>query len=136
MSGAWAVCKREVKAYFTTPVGYIVLGTYALISGLGFTASFLRYALMTESPSTFGLSAALDFEESFLSPFMVYCGTIMMFIGPLITMVAMICSRVIILNQGRIVAEEEMDRLKREVTRLRGVVGETGLPEPSRTGDD
>ena len=32
--------------------------------------------------------------------------------------------------------EEEVDRLKREVARLRAVMGETGLPEPSRTGDD
>ncbi len=86
MKRAWAICKRELKAFFTTPVGYIVIGTFALISGLGFTASFLFYGLMTESPSTYDLAAVPDFEETFLSPFLVYCGTIMMFIGPLITM--------------------------------------------------
>jgi len=83
---AWAICKRELKAFFTTPVGYIVIGTFALISGLGFTASFLVYGLMTESPSAYDFTAVPDFEETFLSPFLVYCGTIMMFIGPLITM--------------------------------------------------
>lgn len=86
MKRAWAVCKRELKAFFVTPVGYIVLGTFALISGLGFTASFLFYGLMTESPSSYDLAAIPDFEETFLSPFLVYCGTIMTFIGPLITM--------------------------------------------------
>ena len=86
MKRAWAIAKRELKAFFTTPIGYIVLGTFALISGLGFTASFLFYGLMTESPSTYDLTAVPDFEETFLSPFLVYCGTIMMFIGPLITM--------------------------------------------------
>ncbi len=86
MKRAWAICKRELKSFFTTPVGYIVIGTFALISGLGFTASFLFYGLMTESPSTYDLAAVPDFEETFLSPFLVYCGTIMMFIGPLITM--------------------------------------------------
>lgn len=86
MRRAWAICKRELKAFFTTPIGYIVLGTFALISGLGFTASFLFYGLMTESPSTYDLAAVPDFEETFLSPFLIYCGTIMMFIGPLITM--------------------------------------------------
>jgi len=86
MSGAWAVCKRDVKAYFTTPVGYVVLGTFALICGLLFNASFLAYALATESPSTYDLAAVPDFEEYFFSPFLVGCASIMMFIGPLITM--------------------------------------------------
>ena len=86
MMRAWAICKRELKAFFTTPVGYIVLGTFALISGLGFTASFLYYGLMTESPSAYDFAAVPDFEEPFLSPFLVYCASIMMFIAPLITM--------------------------------------------------
>lgn len=86
MRNAWAICKREVLAFFTTPVGYVVVGTFALISGLGFTASFLFYGLMTESPSTYGFAAVPDFEETFFSPFIVYCGTLVMFIGPLVTM--------------------------------------------------
>lgn len=86
MSKAWAICKREIAAFFITPVGYVVLGTFALISGLGFTASFLFYGVMSESPSSWDFTAVPDFEETFLSPFLVYCGTIMMFIGPLITM--------------------------------------------------
>ena len=86
MRNAWAICKRECKAFFTTPVGYVVLGTFALISGLVFTVSFLFYALWTESPSAYGFAAVPDFEETFFSPFLVSAGTIMMFIGPLITM--------------------------------------------------
>ena len=86
MKLAWAICKRELKAFFTTPVGYIVIGAFALISGLGFTGTFLLYGLWTESPSSYDFAAVPDFEETFLSPFLVYCGSIMMFIAPLITM--------------------------------------------------
>ena len=86
MKRSWAICKRELKAFFTTPVGYIVIGTFALLSGLGFTASFLMYGLWTESPSAYDFAAVPDFEETFLSPFLVFCGSIMMFIVPLITM--------------------------------------------------
>lgn len=86
MRGMFAVAKRELRAFFTTPIGYIVVGAYALISGLGFTASFLFYARMTQSPSNYGYSAVPSFEESFLSPFLVYCGLLFMFIGPLLTM--------------------------------------------------
>lgn len=98
MNNAWAVCKREFGAFFSTPVGYIVVGTFALISGLGFTASFLFYGVMTESPSAYSFTAVPDFEETFLSPYLVYCGMIMMFLGPLITMRLLAEER----NQGTI----------------------------------
>lgn len=86
MKNAWALCKREFMSFFITPVGFVVVGTYALIAGLGFTASFLFYALISQSPSTYGYSGIPDFEEEFLSIFLVFCGTLTMFIGPLITM--------------------------------------------------
>lgn len=86
MRNAWAVCKRELGAYFTTPIGYVVLGVYALITGLGFTASFLFFALITQSPATYAYPNIPDFEEDFLSIFLVFCGTMIMFIAPLITM--------------------------------------------------
>ena len=86
MSRAWAVTKRELRAYFTTPIGYIVLGLYALISGLVFTSSFLLYALMSESPMNYNFPAVPDLEEAFLSPYMQYCGLLFMFIVPMLTM--------------------------------------------------
>lgn len=86
MRNAWAVCKREFGSFFTTPVGFVVVGTFALISGLGFTASFLFYCTITESPSMYAYSGVPDFEETLLSPFLVFCGMLVMFIGPLITM--------------------------------------------------
>jgi ABC-2 type transport system permease protein len=86
MRNVWTLCKREVKSYFYTPVGYVVLGAYALISGLGFSLSFILYSFWTETPALYDLPAVPDFEEAFLSTYLVYCGTIIMFIGPLITM--------------------------------------------------
>jgi len=86
MSNSWVVCKREFKSYFSTPVGYVVLGSYAMISGLGFSFSFIYYSFTTEAPALYKLPAVPDFEEFFLSEYLVYCGLIMMFIGPLITM--------------------------------------------------
>lgn len=86
MRNAWAVCKREFGAFFTTPIGYVVSGTFALITGLGFTAAFLFYCRVTQTPSAFAYTSIPDFEETFLSPYLVFCGNVMMFIGPLITM--------------------------------------------------
>jgi ABC-2 type transport system permease protein len=86
MSRIWAVAKREFLSFFQTPVGYVVLGTYALITGLGFTATFIFYARVSQSPSTWAYEGVPNFEETLLSPFLVFCGTVVMFIGPLISM--------------------------------------------------
>jgi len=86
MRGAWAVCKREFAGYFVTPIGYVVVGTFALITGLGFVISFLFYARISENPSTYAYAGVPDFEETLLSPFLVFCGVFIMFLGCLVTM--------------------------------------------------
>jgi ABC-2 type transport system permease protein len=86
MRNAWAVCRREFLSYFITPIGYIVVGVYAAISGVGFAAIFITHCRMTEDPTAYGLEAIPDLEEGFLSPFLVFCGQLVLFIGPLITM--------------------------------------------------
>ena len=85
MRNTWAVCKREFASYFLTPVGYVVSGMVAAIAGLGFTVSFLSYATMSQSPSTYGFNTVPDFEETLLSPFLVFCGMLIMFLSPLLT---------------------------------------------------
>lgn len=86
MTNIWAICKREFASYFVTPVGYVVVGVFAVISGLGFSASFLFYAKVTVNPSEYAYSGVPDFEETLLSQFLVFCGLLIMFMGPLITM--------------------------------------------------
>lgn len=86
MRNVWTVCKREFASYFLTPIGYVLVGAYALISGLGFTVSFLFYAKITESPGSYAYTGVPDFEETLLSPFLVFCGRLLMLIGPLLTM--------------------------------------------------
>lgn len=86
MRNVWAVCKREFASYFVTPIGYVVVGVFAAILGLGFSASFLFYAKISVNPSEYAYSGVPDFEETLLSPFLVFAGLLIMFIGPLVTM--------------------------------------------------
>lgn len=86
MKNIWAVARREFTSYFITPVGYVVVGAFALIAGLGFTSEFLTYAKISQSPATYGFPGIPDFEESLLSPFLVFCGFLIMFMGPMVTM--------------------------------------------------
>lgn len=86
MRNSLVVAKREFMSYFSTPVGYVVLGAFALIAGLGFAFSFITYGMQTVAPAQYELPGIPDFEEVFLSEYLLYCGLMMMFIGPLITM--------------------------------------------------
>ncbi|MCL4216944.1 MAG: ABC transporter permease subunit [Candidatus Hydrogenedentes bacterium] len=86
MRKTWAVCKREFMSYFTTPIGYVVVGTFALISGLSFRTVFLWFVEVSRNPAMFEYNEIPDFEETILSPFLVFCGQLILFIGPLISM--------------------------------------------------
>jgi len=86
MKALWAIARREFIGYFVTPVGYVVTGVYVAITGIGFLASFIYYARISQNPAAYEYPAVPDFEETMLSPFLVFCGQVMIFLGPLITM--------------------------------------------------
>jgi len=86
MNNTWAVCKREFKAYFLTPIGYVIVGMVTIIAGMSFSISFITHAAITQDPTAYAYTAVPDFEETFLSPYLVFCGTLIMFLTPLITM--------------------------------------------------
>lgn len=86
MRAFFAIAKREFFSYFVTPIGYVVTAVYVAITGIGFLASFIYYARISQSPAAYQYPGVPDFEETMLSPFLVFCGQVMIFLGPLITM--------------------------------------------------
>ncbi|MDQ1255473.1 MAG: hypothetical protein QG656_64, partial [Candidatus Hydrogenedentes bacterium] len=64
----------------------VITGAFAAIAGLGFSASFLFYARVSVAPAEYAYTGVPDFEETLLSPFLVFCGMLVMFIGPMVTM--------------------------------------------------
>lgn len=86
MNKTLAVARREFASFFQTPVGYIAVGLYSVLAGLGFTMSILMYSKYSQAPGQYGYGTVPDFEEWMLSPFLVYCGLLVMFLAPLITM--------------------------------------------------
>lgn len=86
MRNTLAVCRRELASFFTTPVGYVIVGTFTAISGLAFAATFILFCRITVSPAEYAYEGVPKLEELMLSPYLVFCGQLIMFIGPLITM--------------------------------------------------
>lgn len=86
MSGIWTVCRREFASYFQTPVGYVALGVYALICGMAFVLSLFMYSKVSLQPPAYGYTSIPNFGEALISPYLVFCGILFMFLSPLITM--------------------------------------------------
>lgn len=86
MGKIFCIAKREFKSYFITPSGYVMLGLVGLLCGVAFSLSFLTYVDISQSPFQYGYSSVPDLEETFLSPYFVFCGILIMFLSPLITM--------------------------------------------------
>ena len=86
MRSTLAVCRRELTSFFTTPVGYVILGTFTAISGMAFAATFILFCRITVSPTEYAYEGVPKLEELMISPYLVFCGQLIMFIGPLITM--------------------------------------------------
>ena len=86
MRNTLAVCRRELASFFTTPVGYVILTTFAAISGLAFAATFILFCRITVAPTDYAYEGIPKLEELMISPYLVFCGQLIMFIGPLITM--------------------------------------------------
>ncbi len=86
MKSAFTVAKREFASFFVTPSGYVILGLIAMLTGVAFVMSFLTYVQISQSPFQYGYSSVPDFEETFLSPYFVFCGIMIMFLSPIITM--------------------------------------------------
>lgn len=86
MSNILAVCRREFAGFFLTPIGYVIVGMFAAISGIAFVLSLFTYTKMSVEPTAYGFTSAPDFAETLLSPYLVFCGMLIMFLTPLITM--------------------------------------------------
>ncbi|HDP34225.1 MAG TPA: hypothetical protein ENN29_03845 [Candidatus Hydrogenedentes bacterium] len=86
MNNIIAVCRREFASFFFTPIGYVVAGMFAAISGIAFTLSLFDYSKMSVEPTAYGFNTTPDFAETLLSPYLVFCGMLIMFLTPLITM--------------------------------------------------
>lgn len=44
MSNVWAVCKKEIKTYFTSPIAYVVLTVFLFLFGLFFQSILLWFS--------------------------------------------------------------------------------------------
>jgi len=82
MSNVLAIARREISAYFASPIAYVVIGFFALMFG------FFYYSLLLyfDRQSLQAAGQAVNVNEQFLRPVFLNATVILLFVLPLVTM--------------------------------------------------
>ncbi len=84
---AWAVLKKEMRLYFSSPIAYVVLAIFALVSGWFFYNVFAFYALVSmQSAMNPMMARDLSVAEGVLRPLFQNISVIMLLMMPILTM--------------------------------------------------
>lgn len=90
MRNILAIIERELRAYFTSPVAYVVLAIFVFLSGVFFQtilSQILRYAMMSAMQAQqFGAPPPIDMPGIISRQFMSTMSVILLFMIPMITM--------------------------------------------------
>lgn len=82
----WFIFKRELKAYFGSPVAYVLAGTLLLITGIIFSFSTIGYARATQFAANQRFGQFPNLQEQVLSSLFATTTFIFVFLVPLVTM--------------------------------------------------
>jgi ABC-2 type transport system permease protein len=83
----YPILKKELKSYFVSPIAYIVITIFLVISGYFFYSSFAFYNLlsMQAASSPYGLHG-LNITEGVLRPLFLNLSVVMLLLIPVLTM--------------------------------------------------
>ena len=86
MSNILAVARKELRAYFSSPIAYIVIGFFALMFGFFFYSLLLYFDRQSLQAGGFGGGPTVNVNEQLIRPVFLNATVIFLFILPLVTM--------------------------------------------------
>ena len=86
MSGVLAVASREFKAYFSTPLGWVCLGAWLLITGFFFGWSMDLYSAVSLQTASNPFGDPIDLEAYLIAPFFGNWAVVLIFLCPALSM--------------------------------------------------
>jgi ABC-2 type transport system permease protein len=81
-----AIYLRELRAYFFSPIAYVLLVGFLLISGYFFYSGVAFYSMASLQAAQNPLMFKLNLQQMLVAPLMSNMSVIMMFVAPLLTM--------------------------------------------------
>lgn len=87
----WAITKKELSVYFTTPIAYVLLSIFLLILSyffVVFVGQYLEYSMRAQQFAQFqpGVLDQLNFTDMIFSPLLGNAGVVLIFVVPFLTM--------------------------------------------------
>lgn len=86
MKNIWSIARRDFRAYFTSPVAYIVIALMLLVSGFMFQNILASFVQRQMTYHGFGMGKTPSLGEGVIQPFYGSINTVFLFLFPMITM--------------------------------------------------
>jgi len=81
-----AIAGKELRAYFASPMAYIIIGLFGILFGLFFIASLRFFVEQSQRMAMMGGSATVNVNEQMIRPVLQNAAVIILFVMPMITM--------------------------------------------------
>jgi len=86
MRNTLAIAQKELRAYFASPIGYIVLGFFALLYGWFYVTMLNYFVRQSMQVAQFGGPAAMNVNQVMLRPLLQNVTILLLFLMPMVTM--------------------------------------------------
>jgi ABC-2 type transport system permease protein len=86
MRNAWIICRKELGSYFVSPIAYLLLTMFAVVSGFFFWNALGVFILMGMEMQMRGQSFPMNLNEEVIRPLLSNTSVIGLFFIPMITM--------------------------------------------------
>ena len=86
MRNTLAIAQKELRAYFTLPIGYIAIGVFALLYGYFYVAMLDYFVRQSMSAGQFGGPQAMNVNQMMIRPLLQNVTILLLFVMPMITM--------------------------------------------------
>jgi ABC-2 type transport system permease protein len=86
MRNVWTICRRELYSYFVSPVAWVLLALYAVLSGAFATAISSGFVQQTAMSQMRGASTPMSINEMVIAPLFGNIAVIGLLLIPLISM--------------------------------------------------
>jgi ABC-2 type transport system permease protein len=86
MSNVLAIAGRELRAYFASPVAYIVIGLFAALYGAFFVLYLFLFVEQSMRMGAMGMGGPVNVNQMMLRPLLGNMAVVMLFMLPMLTM--------------------------------------------------